>query len=219
MKIRLRKHDQDGRGGPLTPEELQQAEFYWIKQAQSTLHSRLERGDFKPLSPSKDANEVIRVGGRVDEAIVSYETRHPALLPTDLSTMELLQVLRRIFSIRGYPAVMLSDNGSQMVGAANELKDVNQLREFCEEKRIQWIFATPAAPHQIGYAEALVKSCKKSLKIAIGEQLLTPFELYTCLLEVANLANQRLIGRIPTDPDDRTTCSLEERHQKYHKVR
>ncbi len=86
MKIRLRKHDQDGRGGPLTPEELQQAEFYWIKQAQSTLHSRLERGDFKPLSPSKDANEVIRVGGRVDEAIVSYETRHPALLPSGNQT-------------------------------------------------------------------------------------------------------------------------------------
>lgn len=327
VKIRLRKYDQDGKEGPLAPEELQQAEIYWIKQAQSTLHSRLERGDFKSLSPFKDENGVIRVGGRVDEAIVSYETRHPALLPSDhwisllvtrhahqhghtgvaattgktrrkfwilkanklsksvkfkcafcrelahkaetqlmadlpvlrlapntppfhytacdyfgpynvrfgrnktakhygviftclntravhlelavdLTTMEFMQVLRRFFSIRGYPAVMLSDNGSQMVGAANELRemveglDANQLREFCGEKKIQWIFTTPATPHQNGCAEALVKSCKKSLKIAIGEQLLTPFELYTCLLEVANLVNQRPIGRIPTDPDD-----------------
>ena len=327
MKIRLRKYDQDGKEGPLTPEELQQAEIYWIKQAQSTLQSRLERGDFKSLSPFKDENGVIRVGGRVDEAIVSYETRHPALLSSDhwisllvtrhahqyghtgvaattaktrrkfwilkanklsksvkfkctfcrelahkaetqlmadlpvlrlapntppfhytacdyfgpysvkigrnktakhygviftclntrvvhlelavdLTTMEFMQVLRRFFSIRGYPAVMLSDNGSQMVGAANELRemveglDANQLREFCGEKKIQWIFTTPAAPHQNGCAEALVKSCKKSLKIAIGEQLLTPFELYTCLYEVANLVNQRPIGRIPTDPDD-----------------
>ena len=32
--------------------------------------------------------------------------------------------------------------------------------------------------------------------------MLTPFELYTCLLEVANLINQRPIGRVPTDPDD-----------------
>lgn len=129
-------------------------------------------------------------------------------LAVDLTTMEFMQVLRRFFSIRGYPAVMLSDNGSRMVGAANELREVvegldaNQLREFCGEKKIQWIFTTPAAPHQNGCAEALVKSCKKSLKIAIGEQLLTPFELYTCLLEVANLVNQRPIGRIPTDPDD-----------------
>ncbi len=44
-----------------------------------------------------------------------------------------------------------------------------------------------AAPHQNGCAEALVKSAKISLKKAIGEQILTPFELYTCLLEVANL--------------------------------
>ena len=48
----------------------------------------------------------------------------------------------------------------------------------------------------------LVKSCKVALKKAVGEQILTPFELYACLLEVANLVNQRLIGRIPNDPDD-----------------
>ena len=83
VKIRLRKYDQDGKEGPLVPEELQQSQIYWIKQAQSTLHSRLERGDFKSLSPFKDENGVIRVGGRVDEAIVSYETRNPALLPSD----------------------------------------------------------------------------------------------------------------------------------------
>ena len=129
-------------------------------------------------------------------------------LAVDLTTMEFIQVLRRFFSIRGYPAVILSDNGTQMVGAANELgemvKDLdgNQLREFCGEKSIKWIFTTPAAPHQNGCAEALVKSCKRSLKIAIGEQLLTPFELYTCLLEIANLLNQRPIGHIPNDPDD-----------------
>lgn len=327
VKIRLRKYDQHGKEGSLTPEELQQAELYWINQAQTTLYSRLNRGEFKSLSPFKDENGIIRVGGRVDEAIVSYETRHPALLPSDhwisvlitrhahqyghsgvaattgktrrkfwilkatklsksvkskcvfcremahkaetqlmadlpvlrlaphtppfyytacdyfgpynvkigrsktakhygviftclntravhlelavdLTTMEFIQVLRRFFSIRGYPAVILSDNGTQMVGAANELKEMvkdldgDQLQEFCGEKSIKWIFTTPAAPHQNGCAEALVKSCKRSLKIAIGEQLLTPFELYTCLLEVANLLNQRPIGRIPNDPDD-----------------
>ena len=37
----------------------------------------------------------------------------------------------------------------------------------------------------------------------MGETTLTPFELYTLLLEVANIVNQRPIGRIPNDPDDR----------------
>ena len=42
-------------------------------------------------------------------------------LASDLTTMEFLQVLRR-FSYRGYPKVLISDNGSQMVGAEHELR-------------------------------------------------------------------------------------------------
>ena len=129
-------------------------------------------------------------------------------LAVDLSTMEFMQVLRRFFSIRGQPALMMSDNGSQMVGAERELRemiegwDADDLKKFCAEKGIQWKFVTPAAPHQNGCVESLVKTCKKALKVAIGDQVLTPFELYTCLMEVGNLVNQRPIGHIPNDPDD-----------------
>ena len=97
---------------------------------------------------------------------------------------------------------MISDNGSQFVGAERELKemltgwDTEKLREFSAEDGLQWKFITPESPHQNGCAEALVKSCKQALKKAIGDQLLTPFELYTCLVEVANLVNQRPIGRM-----------------------
>ena len=45
-------------------------------------------------------------------------------LAVDLTTMEFMQVLRRFFSIRGYPEVLLSDNGSQMVGAERELREM-----------------------------------------------------------------------------------------------
>ena len=129
-------------------------------------------------------------------------------LAGDCSTMEFLQVLRRFCAIRGQPAKIMSDSGTQFVGAEKELKNMvrgwskDELREFCAEKGIEWNFITPGAPHQNGCAESLVKSCKFALKKAIGEQILTPFELYTCLLEAANLVNQRPIGRIPTDPDD-----------------
>ena len=70
---------------------------------------------------------------------------------------------------------------------------------------MKWRVTTPAAPHHNGCAEALVKSCKKALKTAIGKQVLIPFELYTYLSEVANLVNQRPISRIPNDPND-STC-------------
>lgn len=103
---------------------------------------------------------------------------------------------------------MLIDNGTNFVGAARELRemvqgwDIKKLREFCAEKGMFWQFITPVAPHQNGCAEALVRSCKYALKKAIGELVLTPFELYTVLLEIVNLVNQRPIGRIPNDPDD-----------------
>ena len=91
-------------------------------------------------------------------------------MAVDLTTMEFLQVLRRFYAIRGYPAVILSDNGSQMVGAEREMcelirgLDKRQLCEFNAERGITWMFITPAAPHQNGCVEALVKSCKNAPK-------------------------------------------------------
>lgn len=62
--------------------------------------------------------------------------------------------------------MMISDNGSQLVGAERELRemieglDTEKLQEFSAERRMKWQFTTPAAPHQNGCAESLVKSCK-----------------------------------------------------------
>ena len=50
-----------------------------------------------------------------------------------------------------------------------------------------------------GVLRALVKSCKRALEKSIEEQVLSPVELYTCLLEVGNLVNQRPIGPVPND--------------------
>jgi len=77
-------------------------------------------------------------------------------LAADCTTMEFTQVLRRFFALRGSPALMISDNGSQLIGAERELPemieglDSDKLREFSAERRIKWQFTTPAAPHQNG---------------------------------------------------------------------
>ena len=69
-------------------------------------------------------------------------------LATDASTMEFLQVLRRFFSYRGYPKMLLSDSGSQMVGAERELRsivdgwDKQKLQECCGERGMKWQFTT-----------------------------------------------------------------------------
>ena len=103
--------------------------------------------------------------------------------------MEFIQVLRRLCSICGYLAVLLSVNGLQMVGAqwksCKIVKglDSDKLHDCCTERSINWLFTAPAAPHQNRCAEALDKSCRHALKKVIGEQLLSLFELHTCLQE------------------------------------
>lgn len=106
---------------------------------------------------------------------------------------------------------MLFDNRSQMVGAARELSlvikgwDKTKLSEYSVNRGMKWQFTTPLAPQQNGCSEALIKYTKSALKKALGKAVLTPFEPYTCLFEVANLLNERLIGRIPNDPCDGTS--------------
>ncbi|XP_028416265.1 uncharacterized protein LOC114540191 [Dendronephthya gigantea] len=236
-----------GNDGILTPDDLRAAELYWIKRAQITVHKRVKNGELRQFSPFIDDEGVLRVGGRVDKALVCYDNKHPALLPyehwistlitrhaheqghsgiaatvaklrrnywilkahnlakklkrrcvfcksmehkletqlmaelpptrltpqtppffytscdyfgpykvkisrnktdknygviftclnsraihlelaTDYSAMGYMQVLRRFFCIRGCPKLILSDNGTQLVGVARELREMIRLR-------------------------------------------------------------------------------------------
>ena len=69
--------------GPLSPQELQNAEDHWMKESQKSFSDCLRKGEFKMFSPYTDSDGIIQVGGRIDKALVSYETRHPALLPRE----------------------------------------------------------------------------------------------------------------------------------------
>ncbi|XP_046843232.1 uncharacterized protein LOC124437283 [Xenia sp. Carnegie-2017] len=257
-KVRSTAKD-TARGDCLTPAELERSRTFWIKRAQTKIRAQLKSNELRSLSPFTDEEGTVRVGGRIDNSLVSYETKHPALLPynhriskliveefhkrghhgvattvakirrmywiirahdlaksikakcvtcraanpktesqimanlppqrlqphsppfhytacdyfgpltvkvgrnkrtkhygviftclntravhleiaTDCSAMEFIQTLRRFFSIRGYPAEILSDNGTQFVGALTDLRKMIQgadkrlLQDYCAEK-------------------------------------------------------------------------------------
>ena len=127
---------------------------------------------------------------------------------SDYGTSSFLMALRRFMSIRGSPKKVYSDQGTQLRAADKELKEVitstneRELKEFSANHSFDWEFCAPDAPWQNGCSEALIKSVKKSIKIAIGDQALTYSELQTVLMECANLLNDRPIGRHPTQPED-----------------
>lgn len=88
-------------------------------------------------------------------------------LVSDVSTAQFLQALRRMVARRGPVAELWSDNGTNFVGANNELtriydRGVNA-QTVAEEFRIKWHFITPRAPHHGGLYEDAVKSVKKHL--------------------------------------------------------
>jgi len=65
--------------GPLVPEEMEQAECYWIMSAQRDPEDWQNR--FSDLAPFV-LEGVVRVGGRLRHAPLTYEKIHPILLPT-----------------------------------------------------------------------------------------------------------------------------------------
>ena len=89
-------------------------------------------------------------------------------LVSDLSSNDFLAALRRLVSRRGCPAEIISDNGTNFVGANHELLRVYRLtrsatfnkniQPFLTQHRINWRFNPSRAPHFGGLWEAGVKS-------------------------------------------------------------
>ncbi|KAK2562442.1 hypothetical protein P5673_014098 [Acropora cervicornis] len=73
-----------------------------------------------------------------------------------------------------------------------------------QQELFTWIFSSADAPWQNGISEALIKSVKTAITLAIGESLMTFSEVQIVCFEAANVINERPIGRHPTSPDDKS---------------
>ena len=124
------------------------------------------------------------------------------------STRDFLLAFRRFVSLRGYPATVYSDAGSQLSGASKELRDMtrqwdkSELKDAGSAHGLDWKFTKSAdAPWENGCCESLIRLTKRAMAVAIGGSTLTFSELQTVLFEVGNLLNGRPIGRKPgADP-------------------
>ena len=126
----------------------------------------------------------------------------------DYSTDGFLQVLRRFACIRGWPKTFYSDRGTQLVGASRELKeaiedlDEAEITRFNANHGTEWSFSTPAAPWMNGVTEALVKTIKKAIESAIGDQVMEFSTLQTVMFEAGEMVNSRPIGLDPSSNID-----------------
>ena len=112
-------------------------------------------------------------------------------------------------SRRGTPTYVISDNGTNFVGAERELRelvealDANRItQETSKYHPIDWKLNPPCAPHFGGVFEALIKSAKKAIKVILGDADVTDEELHTAVSGAERLLNSRPITYVSSDPND-----------------
>ena len=133
-----------------------------------------------------------------------------------ISTEELLHTLRRAMAHCGNIRTIVSDPGTNFVGAARELKDwrdtwdKDMLIRFGSERGIEFVTIMANSQHQNGISEIMIKLSKavlKSLLKSLGEHILSLNELNTLLAETAQIVNERPIGMKPNESVDSSFLS------------
>ena len=99
--------------GPLLPEEVTSAERYWVMSAQTQLGDwKFRHKDLAPFLQDK----IVRVGGRLKHSPLSYDEKHPMLLPSDHAISRLV----------------VKDAHNRVLHAGRE-------RTLCETRRKFWL--------------------------------------------------------------------------------
>ena len=125
-----------------------------------------------------------------------------------LETDAFLNAYFRFCSRRGTPKSLHSDNGSNFFGAEKELKDSvcrwngTHVQDMLSQQDVEWKFSPPAASHQGGVCERIIRSNRKIMRAIVGERLLDDEALHTFLLEVERILNNRPITPASDDPTD-----------------
>ncbi|XP_058817797.1 uncharacterized protein LOC131681104 [Topomyia yanbarensis] len=110
--------------------------------------------------------------------------------------------VRRFVARRGSPIEFYSDNGSNFVGASNELK--GELRSINGEPaetftnaNTKWLFNPPSSPHMGGAWERLVRSVKTAFFSMSTARCPDEETFVTILVEAEGIINSRPLTFIP----------------------
>ena len=127
-----------------------------------------------------------------------------------LDTDSFLNCFFRMVSRRGVPEEVLSDNGTNFVGAVRELRelwnqvDKQKVQAATSSHKVKWSFNPPSAPHFGGPFESMVKSAKRALYHILGNSDIDDEALITALAGAEHMINSRPLTTQSVDPRDET---------------
>ena len=144
---------------------------------------------------------------------VCFATRATHIeLVSALTKEACIAALRRFIARRGVPSCIFSDNGTNFVGARNELAELGRLlsstatkdtiKHFAAEAGMTWATIPPRTPHFGGLWEAAIRSTKKHLRRIVGTTILSFEELYTILTQIEAMLNSRPLVPESDDAND-----------------
>lgn len=111
-----------------------------------------------------------------------------------LDTDSFLRAFYRMTDRRGTPKLILSDNGTNFVGASKELRQLctnPAVQASLASKGIDWKFNPPHAPHFGGVHESLIKSAKRAIYQILSASDVTDEELMSSFTGAEALLNSR----------------------------
>ena len=169
------------------------------------------------FGPYEIRDDCIKRGPRVVKKVYGVIFTCPSTraihldVAVNYSTQAVLHTVRRLMAIRGDVRKIISDPGTQLVGASKEILDwrkgwdEEQLIRFGAERGLEWETISANSQHQNGVTEILinlVKVVRKSIISSLGDTRLTLNEMNTLMLEITNLVNERPIGTLPNSQTD-----------------
>ena len=110
-----------------------------------------------------------------------------------------MNAFQRMIDRRGMPSYVISDNGTNVVGAMGELKelvdkmDKKDIAARMVLHKIKWHFNPPAGPYFGGVHAALVKSAKRAIYSILNYADVTDEKLATAFIGAEALINSRLL--------------------------
>ena len=135
----------------------------------------------------------------------------------DMTTDSYIGALKCFIARRGKCENIYSDNGSNFIGAKNELTELYRLfhenqhkqkiHDMCVNDNIEFHFIPPRAPHFGGLWEAAVKSLKYHLRRIVGNAHLTFEQMKTVLCQIEAVLNSRPLRPASSDPIDLTVLT------------
>ena len=147
---------------------------------------------------------------------------------SDQTTAAFKAAMQRFVSRRSCPVHMYSDNGSNFLGARNDLNKLykflkqpdstEEIRHFLSKHhQISWHNSPPRSPHFGGLWESAVKSMKRHLKTTMGNTLLTFEEMTTVMCQVEACMNSRPLLPLTSHTQD-GLATLTASHFLLHKA-